>query len=257
MSDINQNTERESLNSKKLKEFRKFCASVCVCYELLLDLVEESMDLATMESATIYPHTDVCNISGEAEVIIDSDEKDVSYPTSATSMSNDDTTQTRGRIITADNKEPSIIDISTNRMSGQFIADPGSAFTPAIDLLLNRECIELERGEVTSEKMSDVEGKYSMSGKDKVVTFYESHKSSKSDAKNDTHNEVPISDSNIEDDGKDGDGSLVLSVSLPPSSLGTKVQRTELGPELGSDSMERTPSPLSPESCFTLADNVM
>ena len=46
MSDINLGAERENINNRKSIEFESYCAAVCVCYELLLDVLEGSMDLA-------------------------------------------------------------------------------------------------------------------------------------------------------------------------------------------------------------------
>ena len=236
---------------------------MCVCYELLLDLVEESMDLA-MESSAMSPHMDTCDIAEEREIHVDSNLKDGLHLMSE--KKNDIKQATDERSDLTENHESSIIDISVSRANrtGQFIADPGSAFTPAIDLLPNKEKereLETEMQiELKNEKISNTEGKNIMSGKERAVTFEESvQKSSKSNTNYETHEKVQIEKSNdsnidIEEEGKDGEESLVLSVSIPPANLGAKkAQKTDLGP----DSRERTPSPLSPESCFTLADNVM
>ena len=46
MSDVNLGAERENTNNRKSQEFESYCAAVCVCYEILLDVLEGSMDQA-------------------------------------------------------------------------------------------------------------------------------------------------------------------------------------------------------------------
>jgi hypothetical protein len=44
VSDLNLSLlERDNINARKQSEFRSFCTSVSVCYELLIDIFEEAM----------------------------------------------------------------------------------------------------------------------------------------------------------------------------------------------------------------------
>ena len=52
VSDINLGAEKENTNNRKSKEFESYCAAVCVCYEILLDVLEGSMDRAATSSPT-------------------------------------------------------------------------------------------------------------------------------------------------------------------------------------------------------------
>ena len=64
VSDLNLSAERENLNLKKQKEFRSFCDSVSICYEVVLDIVEHSLLLVAERNIdeSIKSSTCVSNI---------------------------------------------------------------------------------------------------------------------------------------------------------------------------------------------------
>jgi hypothetical protein len=258
VSDINLSTERENLNNKKQKEFKTFCASVCICYEALLDIVEAAIDMSTTASAsTSFGVSGVT--SRQAGSGTGSRDEDSGLSSSAASTSYPPS-------LTA-----SAITVSTEKYSlGQniennAITDPGSAFTPAIDLL--DDITEKDRGregEKSAEKRGEEEkggekGEKQKGGEKEILIVTTPVKTPLEFLSECVGNEgegghslvtLEPSASRDRDLGPDDVGSLALSVSVSASLPPSRNADSSVGQD--NSSLIFTPSPITPETVRTL-----
>jgi hypothetical protein len=258
VSDINLSTERENLNNKKQKEFKTFCASVCICYETLLDIVEGAIDMSTTTSAsTSFGVSGVTSRQAGSGTGSRDEDSGLSSSTASTSFP---PSLTASAITVSTEKYSLCKNIEKNA-----IADPGSAFTPAIDLLDGiAEKDRGREGEKSAEKRGEEEkgGEKQKGGEKERLIISTPVKTPLEFLSECVGNEgeggrslvtlepTASRDLGPRDLGPDDEGSLALSVSVCASLPPSRNADSSVGQD--NPSLIFTPSPITPETVRAL-----
>ena len=156
VSDLNLSAERENLNLKKQNEFRSFCTSVSICYEIILDVVEHSLQLAaernvdesTNSSTNLSNGSIICRLDEESVVrkFKESAKKD---QVQINTILEGDIMQIDTHISTLPRASISTIPIISTNVAGNYIWDGKGAVADAREGQSHGELYELKsRGQV-------------------------------------------------------------------------------------------------------------